>query len=272
MAHKLFAFTTGLLLAGCAANPRVSKAPAVSVAEAPAPAAPLSPRLPERLSFSIRHSLAGRVGDLSWQLSQRREPTGQILWTADGQGAGSFMGFGTKSRFSTVYDPGARLVSSWTLQRDTGRAVIHDEAAQSQPGVVTTHRQRSDKPEEWATLNAGTVTFDPFGFLLALRTHTQREPLSALVLEGRALWHVTAEAQAVEPITWAGQNVMALRYALKALPLDWERRPSKTRKARTLIVWLADGPERTPLAMKTSAPLGELRVELDEPAPTVAAR
>ena len=240
-------------------------------ASAPAPAPPpiaavkAEPRLPEQLAYRITHSLAGHVGDLAFAVSVTRGPQGQKLWTGHGHGGGSFLGIGTKSRFSTTFDPSTQHASAWTLHRDTGNAVILDECSQAQPGVITTHRQRSDRPEEWATLQAGAPTYDPLSFLMALRTRGAGK-WSVPVLEGRALWHVTATPLQVETIQWGGRVVKALRYNLHALPLDWQRQPSKTRKPRDFTVWLANTPERTPLVMKTSAPLGEVRLELQAPA------
>ncbi len=270
MARSLLLMTACLttLQAGCATAVAPAAAPAISSAPTlPTP----GPRLPEQLSYRITHSLAGHVGDLSFAVVATRGAQGQTLWTGTGQGGGSFMGFGTKSHFSTTFDPKARQAQAWSLHRDTGSAIIIDEAAQAQPGVVSTHRQRSDKPEEWATLQAGAATFDPLAFLIALRTHGDGE-WTAPVLEGRALWSVTATPVNPETILWAGQSVKTLRYRLSAVPLDWQGQRSKTRKLRTFDVWLANTAERTPLALKTSAPLGEVRVELQQQAPRVAQR
>lgn len=258
------------LQVGCATASTPAAAPAISSEPAPTLPTP-GPRLPEQLSYRITHSLAGHVGDLSFAVAATRGPLGQTLWTGTGHGGGSFLGFGSKSRFSTTFDPQSRQAQSWSLHRDTGSAIIIDEAAQAQPGVVSTHRQHSQKPEEWATLQAGAATFDPLAFLIALRTHGNGE-WTAPVLEGRALWNVTATPVHPETITLAGQSVKALRYRLVAVPLDWQGQRSKTRKVRTFDVWLANTPERTPLALKTPAPLGEVRVELHQQAPKVAQR
>lgn len=272
MGPSSHSIAAGLFLSlwGCASTSVATSAPVPS-AQAAVVEVP-GPRPPEHLSYTITHSLAGQVGDISLVVNAAANAEGRTVWNGQGQGGGSFMGFGTKSKFSTTYDPQARYVSAWTLHRDTGSAIILDEAAQTQPGVVNTHRQRSDKPEEWATLSAGAPTYDPFGYLLALRTHGQTASWTAPVLEGRALWSVTAQQQQAETITLKGQKHAAVRYRLAAQPIDWQGKPSTSRKPRTMTVWLSATPARTPLALKTAAPLGELLVELRLPAAKVAQR
>ncbi len=224
--------------------------------------------MPEELRYTINHSLAGHLGDLWLKTTKATGTAGQELWAGQGKGNGSFLGFGSRSDFATRYDPKQGMAQAWSLHRDTGKAIIVDEAEQVQPGIVATHRQRSDKPEEWATLNSGAPTFDPFSFLMALRTRGDRK-FSAPVLEGRALWQVTAEPVQGETIVWDHRSVQTIRYRLQAQPLDWERQPSKTRQTRTFAIWLSATPDRTPLALTTSAPLGEIRIEL-QPAVRVA--
>lgn len=226
-------------------------------------------RFPERLHFQIRHSLAGQVGEVTLLVKAETSPA--PLWAGEGFGSGSFLGFGTRSKFSLSFDPQTALARAWTVERDTGSAVIRDDAAQSAPGVVSTHRLHSKKPESWATLNAGAATYDPFGYLLALRTRgPQREPWTAPVLDGRALWSVTAAPPRAETIKLATGPRTALRYELAAAPIDWQGRPSTLRKPRTITLWLSDNAEHTPLALVTNAPLGELRVELAADGPAVA--
>ena len=269
--------TTAVALAlsvvtGCASSSpsRTRLGPAAAT---PSPsAAPIwGPTAPEAARYVIMHGLVGELGEVVLRL-QPQGPVGpRTIWEGQGHGTASLFGVGESSSFRSRFDAGSGLSTAWSIHRNTGTATILDECQQRTAGEISNHRVHSQKPEEWSTLHARAPTTDLMGFLLRLRTRPPVAPESVMVLDGRALWRVTVAPGVVDTVSVAKRPHAALRFVLRAEPLDWLLAPSKTRKRQDLTVWLANDRTRTPLALVAQSSLGNVRIEADL-TPRVASR
>lgn len=223
----------------------------------------LGPKGAENSHYTIRHAIVGELGQVALRLTPMPALNNQPQWQGDGSANGSFLGIGESSTFVSQFNAITGLSTKWTIKRDIGSAIISDDCEQTEPGVVATHRVHSEKPETWQTLNAGAETTDPFGFLMRLRMHPPTTIATVMVLDGRALWKVTTRPGQAEQISISGQQTSALRFELVSDPLDWHREPSKTRTTQHIVIWLANNPTRTPLALQAESPLGNVRIEVN---------
>ncbi|MDX2022932.1 MAG: DUF3108 domain-containing protein [Deltaproteobacteria bacterium] len=259
------------LVAGCA----TAHTPAPQAATGAPGALPSTPLLgpvaAESARYVITHGVVGELGEVVLQLTPHG-PVGQpTTWEGQGHGFASLFGIGESSTFRSRFDVGRGVSTTWSVNRNTGSALILDECQQRTPGEIASHRVHSQKPEDWSTLHSRAPTTDLLGFLLRLRTRPPTAPEAVMVMDGRALWKVTVKPGTADTVQVAQQPHAALRYQLAAEPLDWHLAPSKTRHRQQLTVWLANDRARTPLALEANSTLGNVRIEVDE-SPRVALR
>ena len=182
--------------------------------------------LSETSSYRVSTGILGTIAELTLQIvpeslpSEHATPFPSLL-RAVAQGGGSVFGLGrSEQRIWSEFDARRLTARRWKNVWSNGNGVTTDTGEQSQPGTLALLHKRSNEADRAESFTRMLPIVGPVGFLLHLRVALPTKPNTYQVLNGRALWLVSASAART------GSETQDLwRVDGKLEPIFWDGRP-----------------------------------------------
>lgn len=252
---------------------------------APAPiaaAAPVPDSLPrdESVRYDVRYGVLGTIGELvvsaGGLIYPRTKPEAPVV-SLRGVGHGAVLGLGGMvRRIDAEFDVRALGSRRWTEARRKDGQRTEDETIdvgeRDERGHNRVQRRVPGKPDETQSFFSQAPTSDLLGMIWRLRTKPPAlgQVEVALVLDGLALWQVTASTVALADPVPEGQGARALKVEGKLLPIDYNGAIDPKRTERRFTMWLDARPRHVPLRLEVPVGPGDVVLQLVEARPALA--